>query len=152
MNSSDTPRWVIVVGFVLTSLFGAGISLVTDGHKRQAENRVQQVRALIDTMTQFPVHATAFRIELTEKKTVTHEVRKALEQNIAEQFSRLKAVEPFIPTGRIGDVGRYKAALVQMQETVARTDDLENMGKFWTDASSLLIARNRLSEALRDSI
>lgn len=152
LNSSETPRWVIITGFLLTTIFGTAIGLFTDNYKRQADFRLQNVKALTDTMAQFLVHATAFNAELLDKKSVSQETRRALQQNISEQYARLKSLEDLLPETSMSDVAAYRAALVRIQESVAKTDSPETMGAFWTEASRLLIARNRLNSILRNSI
>ena len=137
-----------MASFVLST----GTSYFADNRKRGDDYRVAQIKSLTDSMTQFQIHAAALANLVIETKNAPQESRRAVLDNLNEQFAKLKQVRPLLPASAAPQVDAYLNAILAMQEVVTSSDLYQRMGVFWTTASKLLVARNRLNEELHRSV
>lgn len=152
LTSKDTPRWSVAVGFVLSTLFSVGLGMLTDNIKRQDDNRAQQARALQESMVQFQIFVSALSSEMFEKKSITSEARNNVIKNLNEQYARSKALESMVSAGDKQDLSSYRDAITKMIDATRQVEKLTEMGDFWTAASRLLVARNKLDSRLKNMV
>lgn len=152
LTSTQTPRWHTYATAIFAVLVSVMISSYSDNKKRNDDYRVQQFRALSDSMMQFQVHAASFAFQVSETKHATSNSKKILIENLNDQYAKINLVEKLLPQSDAITVENYRNAIMHMEEVVNGTNDILEMGPFWTAASRLLVSRNQLNEALRRSI
>lgn len=147
---TTNPVWItIVMTLILSPLTSYVTSRLSDSNRRIVDNHVMQIHALMDAMTQFSIHAPAFAMDLLEKRAASSEVRRALVQNLSEQYARIENVSAFVPKDKTPIVNEYKDAIVRMNATINATNTVDDMRKFYSDASYFLVERNKINELLR---
>lgn len=153
-GSIETPRWMIIAGFVGSSLLTVGLntcsSIIVESHKRTDTARSEQARALTDTMIQFQTFASAFSAEMFKDKKPSQETKTNILKNLNEQMSRARAVEAFMPEKQT--IRQYMAAVANMSNVVEDTNDVQSMKQFWSAASTLLMERNKVTLSLQSYI
>jgi hypothetical protein len=149
LMSTETPRWWLILLTIVGPTISLGPTLFVDSQKRSADNRAQQAQLLIDSMMQFYIHASALTHEVEDKNVASPEIKKALSQNLSEQFVRLQMMDTLLPQSQKVLADDYRNSLLQMENTVKNVNGREDMRQFWVDSSKLLVARNRLRDVLR---
>ena len=153
LQSTETPRWVVITGFILSTLVVSSVNFGLDYQKRVADARQSDVRTLISSMDQFQIHVAAFSAEIFETKQVSAAARKALVENLNDQFNKLKTVEPLVRPSDKVVVDGYRAQLLAMRQEVSSTSpDIIAMNGFWSSVSRFVVARNKLAAALRSTL
>ncbi|MCI4680119.1 hypothetical protein K9U39_06940 [Rhodoblastus acidophilus] len=151
-ETTQTPRWHTYVVTLLGMVATFWMTQITDGWKRADDYRVQQLRALSDSMTQFQVHASAYAMELMDTKQVPVDAKRALLANLNEQYARARAVKPLVGDAQKKALDSYCEAILNMQNAIDATNDVVTLGRFWTAASKLLVTRNKVNDSLRNAI
>ena len=153
---TDTPRWILILGSIVTMIASFTLSYYSSvlslDDARQKDRHAQQVAALEDSMVQFHAFAASFATEMNEKGHVTLQTKQRLIQNLNTQFSRLKAVKGKLSQEQLALADNYEEKITAMIMVSNRVTTRPTMSDFWSAASDLLIARNRLGKELTKSI
>lgn len=152
ISSNDTPRWFIALSFVLSTVVSIGVGKWTDGTKRVDDNRTQQIKALQDSMVQFQIFVSALSSEMFDKNKVSEATKNDLIKNLNEQFARSRMIEGVIPNDERIYVSDYRYAITKMIDATRQIGTLGEMSEFWSTASKLLVARNRINAKLNSLI
>jgi len=151
-RATDTPRWMMLLGALATVLMTTLISMHLQNASRIDEHRAENIRVLVDSMTQFQVFASAFASEMVENGNVAQSTKEKLVENLNDQYARLRTIEKIVNPDKVPALKEYRQAIVAMSETVSQTKDVKSMRLFWTKASDLLVARNSLNSQLQKTI
>jgi hypothetical protein len=153
-------RWIswatVIVSVIASTAVSSTASYFvanwTDAAKRKLDVRDAQTRSLLDTMIQFQTFAASFASELSETRKVSADTRRRLIENLNEQYARAKFVDQLLPPTRVVTALNYREEVLKMLESVRTTNDMTEMSRFWSNASSLTVARNQLNEAIRSTL
>lgn len=151
-KKEESPRWALAVGALLMLALSTLIQFGLSERGRVAEQRAEQVQALLDSMVQFQSFASAFSAEMFAEQRVSAETRSRLIENLNEQYARVRRIEPFLPPETKELAETYKHRLLEMATAVDNTEDILSMQDFWSSASDLLVARNRLNDSLQSTL
>lgn len=119
---------------------------------RVDQYRVQQIQVMFDSMVQFQTFAAAFAAEMNEDGKVKTETRSKLVENLNDQFGRIRIIQQSVQGIDEYALESYRKKITKMVETVNDTKDTSSMREFWSAASDLLVARNKLNRELRSQI
>ena len=148
-TSTQTPRWAIIAGFIISLAASTCIEFIRDGIKSRGEGTTQQVQSMLDSMVQFQVYASALASEMFEKKSISYESKSNVIRNLNEQWAKLALFESRLPISDKNEINNYRTSITMMLDATQRLSDITQMGDFWTAASKLTVARNRLSVKLK---
>jgi hypothetical protein len=150
--ASETPRWFVIVGFMVSLGLSFLISDVLNQRNVTAEQRSEQIRSFLDSMVQFQVFSAAFATELVDQGTATTETRARLAQNLNDQYARLRIISQILPDSSRDAATAYGQRIIEMNDIVSKTKQFGDMKDYWSAASNLTVARNRLNTELQKAI
>jgi hypothetical protein len=136
---------------LVSSFLSYEVTTRTNSDKVILDYKDKQIANFIDSTVQFNTFAAAFAYDLTETKAVNIQTQKELIENLNQQLVLSKQVEQLIKN-KASLVSNYQTEIITMLDNVRATDDITKMSTFWSSASRLLVARNKLIPALRELI
>lgn len=148
-KQAETPRWVLALGGAFAVILPLVGNYWMTNDARVADRRAQEVQLLSDSMVEFQTFAAAFAAEMMEERTVAATTRTRLLENLNEQYARVRALEAEIAEAGLAQTTEYRSRIQAMIDTVHKTTDFMSLREFWSAASDLTAARNRLGPALR---
>lgn len=116
---------------------------------RDSTARKQEISALIDSSLQFQVFAAAFATEMFQDKTVSAATRSRLIENLNNQFAQARNVQGIVPQDMQSDLENYRRKTLHMIDVANRTNDVMAMKDFYSAASNLTVAKNKLNSGLK---
>lgn len=149
LNETETPRWAIAAGGIIMAgltLFGtyAVESRISDRQARAAE-----IDVLRSSMVDFQVFASAFATEMLTENKVSTNTRSRLIENLNQQFALIRQLDDDVSQEAVTELDNYKKTVLLMAEAVNKTTDVMSMTDFWSTASDLTLAKNRLNHRLK---
>jgi hypothetical protein len=91
-------------------------------------------------------------VKLSETRQVSSDARRRLIENLNEQYARAKFVDQLLPPTKVVTAVNYREEILKMLESVRTTNNITEMSRFWSNASSLTVARNQLTEAIHSTL
>ena len=151
-TATETPRWVLISGAVLTLATTSLSTIYLQDKNRIDSSRSAMIQSMIDSGGQFQVFASAFSTEMFENKNVSTETRINLISNLNEQYYKLKDIAPFLPKEGQKIATLYQNSLIKMRKRIDAVHDIMSMKDFWSQASDLTLFRNKLNHELLNAI
>ncbi|MHC0055800.1 hypothetical protein [Actibacterium sp. D379-3] len=155
--SERTPRWQILLGgaFVIAATFlQSHYFYQRTLHDSTIERQQQRVESKVVEIQQhsidFQTFANAYVTAVLDGAEDASERRDALIANILAQDAAVDVSRNLLGPAVEPQIAAYRAELRNMKTAVEQVSDVVSMGAFWSSASDLLVARNRLLSALEE--
>lgn len=149
LNATETPRWAIAAGGVIM----AGLTLLgtyaVESRISDQQARAAEIDVLRSSMVDFQVFASAFATEMLTENKVSTNTRSRLIENLNQQFALIRQLDDDVSREAVTELDNYKKTVLQMAEAVNKTTDVLSMAEFWSVASDLTLAKNRLNQRLQ---
>lgn len=151
-SKDPSPRGWSIFCAAVALILSVLINMHLQNAARVDQYRVQQIQVMFDSMVQFQTFASAFAAEMNEDGKVKTETRSKLVQNLNDQFGRIRIIQQSVRGVDDDALKAYREKVTKMVDAVNDTHDISSMRDFWSAASDLLVARNKLNQELKSQI
>ncbi len=142
----------IVLGFIVSSLFTAGLGYLGQRHfldyQNQQTDLIAKVAAFEKQSGDLPSLVADLNIALKNHKN-TERQRAALAANTREQYRTLTDALPYIPGSQMKSAQQYLTTLANMSEEAPKADEILKVGPFLQEFEYSILERENVVTALR---
>ncbi len=142
----------IVLGFIVSSLFTAGVGYFGQRHfldyQNQQTDLIAKVTAFEKQSGDLPSLVADLNIALKNHKSTERE-RAAVAANTREQYRTLTDALPYIPPSHMGSAQQYLTTLANMSEEAPKADAILKVGPFLQEFEYSALERDNVVAALR---
>lgn len=155
LSTERTPRWQLIVGGAFVVFIGFAQNwyfygkAVRDAQIAEQQSRIHDKLLEIQQHSiDFQTYANAFVASVLDGTDDLGERRQTLIDNILSQDAAVDVARDVLDASVKREVEDYRKALREMKASVESVSDVVSMSVFWQSASDLLVARNKLLDAL----
>lgn len=142
----------IVLGFIVSSLFTAGVGYFGQRHfldyQNQQTDLIAKVTAFEKQSGDLPSLVADFNIALKDHKS-TERQRAAVAANTREQYRTLNDALSYIPPSQIKSAQQYLTTLANISEEAPKADTILRIGPFLQEFEYSALERDNVVAALR---